>query len=77
MPSVQRIKIFRYVERVFLVLFVLWTVAVEAMWFMNKIVLNELVASIGVSVVLFILFVYVQRTVDAWLTMRWASNELV
>jgi PAS domain S-box-containing protein len=77
MPSLGKIKFFRFVERFFILLFVGWTFSAGAMWFLEMIKLNELVAGVGVSFVIFIVFIYVQKTVDSWLMMYLSRSSYI
>jgi two-component system sensor histidine kinase VicK len=81
MPSSKRIHFYRFLERVLLLLFVIWNVGASVLFSNGLIVTNELIAAAGLSSLLFIGVFFIQRTVDSWLMVslshsNYAENEV-
>jgi len=75
MPSVRTVRIYRFIEKVTLAIFITWSGGISVLYGIGEIAGNDVLAGIGISIILLLLILAIQRTVDSWLTVSFSQSN--
>lgn len=76
MPSTRRVRVYRFIEKTALAVFVIWSGGLAVLFALDRIAGHELLAAIGVDVFILLLILVIQQTIDSWLVLSFSHSDL-
>ena len=76
MPSTRKVRVYRFIEKTALAVFVVWSGGLAVLFALDRIAGHELLAGIGVDIFILLLILVIQQTIDSWLVMSFSQSDL-